>query len=229
MTKLIKFASSITPFTYPTSSRNFLPKWFKTAEKFIGGKPSLAQKTLRGSQTIKGCTPFLDALTSGYMIELQQDIQVEIINNEPVLFWQTGPDPVHERHFITLQGMDLSKEHYQKHYAWNIILYVQTPKNYSILLCHPLNRNDLPFTTFSGVVDTDKVPMNEGNFPFLLKNNFEGIIPKGTPIAQVIPFKRDNWKMEIDQNIIEKSHKGLYRTVTSGWYKTNIWIKKLYS
>jgi hypothetical protein len=25
---------------------------------------------------------------------------------------------------------------------------------------------------------------------------FEGIIPKGTPIAQVIPFKRENWNME---------------------------------
>jgi hypothetical protein len=27
--------------------------------------------------------------------------------------------------------------------------------------------------------------------------NFEGMIPKGTPIAQVIPFKREGWQMKI--------------------------------
>jgi len=30
-----------------------------------------------------------------------------------------------------------------------------------------------------------------------MKNNFEGLIPKGTPVIQVIPFKRDNWKSNI--------------------------------
>jgi hypothetical protein len=48
-----------------------------------------------------------------------------------------------------------------------------------------------------GVVDTDtyNAPVN---FPFVLKNvNFEGLIPAGTPIAQVIPFKREEWKMQI--------------------------------
>ena len=25
---------------------------------------------------------------------------------------------------------------------------------------------------------------------------FEGLIPKGTPIAQVIPFKRESWTMQ---------------------------------
>ena len=55
----------------------------------------------------------------------------------------------------------------------------------------------MPFTIFSGVVDTDtyQVPVA---FPFVLKEpNFEGMIPAGTPIAQVIPFKRESWKMEI--------------------------------
>jgi hypothetical protein len=48
-----------------------------------------------------------------------------------------------------------------------------------------------------GIVDTDKytAPVN---FPFVINDiNFEGIIPKGTPIAQVIPFKRDPWEIKI--------------------------------
>jgi hypothetical protein len=43
------------------------------------------------------------------------------------------------------------------------------------------------------VVDTDKyfAPIN---FPFVLNDySFEGLIPAGTPMAQVIPFKRESW------------------------------------
>jgi hypothetical protein len=32
-----------------------------------------------------------------------------------------------------------------------------------------------------------------GNIPFFIKEGFSGVIPKGTPIAQVIPFKRESW------------------------------------
>jgi hypothetical protein len=46
-----------------------------------------------------------------------------------------------------------------------------------------------------GVVDTDEY-IAPVNFPFVLNDiNFEGLIPAGTPMAQVIPFKRDSWKM----------------------------------
>ncbi len=36
---------------------------------------------------------------------------------------------------------------------------------------------------------------------------FEGLIPKGTPIAQVIPFKRESWTMQFgrDKEIQEQS------------------------
>jgi hypothetical protein len=37
---------------------------------------------------------------------------------------------------------------------------------------------------------------------------FEGLIPKGTPVAQVIPFKRDKWKMKIgSKKEIEEQNK----------------------
>jgi hypothetical protein len=54
-----------------------------------------------------------------------------------------------------------------------------------------------PFTILDGIVDTDSynAPVN---FPFVLNDwGFEGLIPAGTPMAQVIPFKRESWQMEI--------------------------------
>ena len=80
---------------------------------------------------------------------------------------------------------------------WSFDFSLKTPKGYSVLFCHPLNRFELPFQTFSGVVETDEY--NQGtHFPFYIKKLNVGeiiIIKKGTPIVQIIPFKRENWKI----------------------------------
>ena len=38
----------------------------------------------------------------------------------------------------------------------------------------------------------------EINVPFVIKNNFSGIIERGTPMFQVIPFKREKWDSKFD-------------------------------
>ena len=73
---------------------------------------------------------------------------------------------------------------------------IQTPKGYSVLFTQPMHRES-PFCIMDGIVDTDSynAPVN---FPFVLNDwNYEGMIPAGTPMAQVIPFKRDSWQMEM--------------------------------
>jgi hypothetical protein len=63
-----------------------------------------------------------------------------------------------------------------------------------------LNNRDDRFEIISGIVDTDTYD-RQINFPFILNNakypELDTIINKGTPIVQVIPFKRDEWKMKI--------------------------------
>ena len=60
---------------------------------------------------------------------------------------------------------------------------------------------------------------------------FEGLIPKGTPIAQVIPFKRDSWEMEIGSTEDQKSSHQIRLQLESKFfdiYKTMWWNKKEY-
>jgi hypothetical protein len=55
------------------------------------------------------------------------------------------------------------------------------------------------FTILPGIVDTDEyyAPVN---FPFVIDDpEFQGLIPKGTPIAQIIPFKRDTCEIKIGE------------------------------
>ena len=82
-----------------------------------------------------------------------------------------------------------------------------------------------------GIVDTDKY-VAPVNFPFVINDpKFEGLISKGTPIAQIIPFKRNSWKMKIGNknNIkeIESNIKKL-RTVIFDSYKNHWRVAKDY-
>ena len=74
----------------------------------------------------------------------------------------------------------------------------------------PIHQDEVPFEILEGLVDTDvyNIPVN---FPFFLKDkNFNGLIPAGTPMAQVIPIKRENWQLEIgNEKDIKESQKQL--------------------
>src|SRR5262245_2197742 len=59
---------------------------------------------------------------------------------------------------------------------------------------HPVNRFDLPFTTLAGLVDSDRYHDNWIHFPARWHDlNFRGVLPKGTPVAQCVPVKRESW------------------------------------
>jgi hypothetical protein len=80
---------------------------------------------------------------------------------------------------------------------------IKTPKGYSSLFIHPINRTDLPFYTIGGVLDTDGWG-EAGMHPFLLKKGWSGIIPEGTPYMQIIPFKRQDWVSVVDKTMTKE-------------------------
>lgn len=230
MDKIIKFATKEKYLVYPQPAQKVVPEWYRKAERFIGGKQSFKPNTVEGNATVKTCMPFLDALTAGYIIELWQDLEVDYENDKPVLHWRTEPAVAENRRSEALQNMPMSGEYHKETFAWKQPFYIQTPKGYSLLITHPLNYFDLPFTTTTGIVDSESI-LGNGNIPFLIKKDFKGIIPKGTPIAQVIPFKRDSWKSEINEKIIEdyEYYRFNLRRTATGWYKKNVWKRKPYN
>jgi hypothetical protein len=62
------------------------------------------------------------------------------------------------------------------------------------LFTHPVNRADLPFTTLTGLVDSDTFCHSPLSFPARWHDaQFNGVLPKGTPVAQCLPVKRESW------------------------------------
>ena len=107
-----------------------------------------------------------------------------------------------ERIGLTGHTMPRPAGHLNNHLIWLPQWGWKTPRGYSTLVTHPFNRFDLPFTTTTAIIDSDKY-WGAGNIPFFLKDGFEGIIPKGTPYVQIIPIKRKKWLSVLNPAMID--------------------------
>ena len=207
------------------TSKSFVPDWYKKASRTFNGDLSL----LKQNKTFKYCTPFLDAIISGYMLETQCDIEVIKDGDHSIMNWVHTDQPqiIGTRDKEVLSTFERGSGYTLDNFYWGVHIGFKTPPGYSLLVTHPLNRNDLPFSTLSGVIDADE-GIHGGRMPFFLKKDFEGIIPAGTPYAQIIPFKRDNWKSKkndkLGSTLLLHSYKSATRLL--GWYKQEIWKKK---
>jgi len=214
----------------PKPAKNYLPDWYKKSERFDKENISFAQDGSIINSVLKQCVPFLDSMTSGYIQELWTDLYIEKIDeNKFSYYYSSGPDPMGIRDCLRIPAPN---NFYQQEMFWRIPWIPKTPKNYSLLFVHPLNRTDLPFLTTSGIQDSDMfyhVPF--GNYPFLLDKNFSGIIPKGTPMYQIIPIRRDSWNSKIkkfDEDEMIKRYKK-FRINFWGTYRKMFWVKKTYN
>jgi hypothetical protein len=64
------------------------------------------------------------------------------------------------------------------------------------LFVQPQYSDDTPLTALQAIVDTDAF-VSDGHLSFLVQKGFKGVIKQGTPLVQIIPFKRESWKMDI--------------------------------
>ena len=75
---------------------------------------------------------------------------------------------------------------------------LEAPDGWSLLFTHPLNREDLPFRTLSGLVDCDRFGDGYVHFPALWTDpEFDGTLPRGTPVAQIVAVPRQAQDLEL--------------------------------
>lgn len=178
----------------PVPASKEIPSWYSELNSYIDDKKQPRYDGTTPS-TIKKCMPVFDLMVAGYLIKSTADVYVSTRDGEPFYQWST-------LELIDFHPIEQAPNHpYQNgtiYPKWHNHWSIKTPKGYSALFMQPVHRESV-FKILPAVVDTDTftAPVN---FPFVLNDiNFEGMIPKGTPIAQVIPFKREDWLMEFGQ------------------------------
>jgi hypothetical protein len=210
----------------PMPAKNYLPEWYKEIKPVT--KSSLKFNNYGPELNVKMCMPFLDSMTAGYIQETWCDIFIEYKNDEIHYRYSEDPEIISIRERVSLPITD---EYYPFEFVWKEPWTAKLPKGYSAIVTHPFNSVDLPFFTLTGIVDADMYNHTRlGNHPFYLKSGFTGIIPAGTPMYQIIPFKRESWesaKLEYDPFESEKKHYLIGRKFF-GSYRDLFWQKKEY-
>ena len=184
----------------PKPAAKMLPEWLREMPSQVAA-PSLNGDMVR---TLKHCPPVLDAFGLGVMVPLAADILVEDGQmswdwNMPVL-----PDTLIPRAPLGLHVPEQTTGAPFKMDTGAVVKFMnfwtfQIPDGYSLLCVHPLNRDDLPFRTLAGVVDCDRFTDGYVHFPALWHDeNFTGVLPKGTPIAQLIAVPRAAQGLALD-------------------------------
>jgi len=228
---------------YPSPIKSNIPEWYKKLEHTLTNK------------TIKGCMPFLDTLTTGYLFKMPQDFNIRhnvISKNEKGEEFKDSFQSFgfHDQNYLLNakyinlnSGLDIHSLNQVEGSPFiiknkNLPFYkilnpwkIKTPKGYSCLFVPPLNNADDRFSIIPGIVDTDTFP-NEINFPIIINGDkypvLETTIKKGTPYVQIIPFKRDSWKMTTHprkQKDIQNSRL-FYGFKLINIYKDKYWNKK---
>jgi len=224
--KKIKFCATredmLDIWPHPKPASRFIPDEYKKLARFKNGNYHEA--------TVKTCVPFLDSLTMGYIIPFDQDYLIDPVEND---FTLTPANK--EQNDIGYHDQAQLPEDWKKAANGNTGKFmnkwlIKTPPGYSSLFVKPMNRLEPRFDIIPGVVDTD-VYINLINFPFILnKRDEQFLIKKGDPMVQVIPFKRDSWKMW-SGFYMEELHAKVSNALKSKWmdkYKQLFWKKKSY-
>lgn len=180
----------------PVPAANMIPQWWKEMPVYVGNKKSIDLNP-QPNVTAKRCFPLLDGISAGYIMPLWADILVEQQDGGPYIKWNTSDKVVEAWSWEQSSSYEIpdgfDKTVFKYLHGW----VVKTPPGYSCLITHPIGYNNLPIKTLSGIIDSDSLD-TFANSPFIVKSGFEGIIEKGTPMFQIIPFKRDSWKSSFD-------------------------------
>lgn len=150
--------------------------------------------------TVKSCMPLLDGMSLGYVLSTAADFTVrtgpkgtdllEILS--PGLFHMAGT-----HNPIQVGGAKNSPTGPRPLLKFHNPWVIKTRPGWSTLFVPVLNHMEKRFTCLAAAVDTDTYP-KQVNFPAVFHaDNFDEVIPAGTPLMVAIPYRRQTVERDI--------------------------------
>tara|TARA_B100001248_G_scaffold128044_1_gene95961 strand:- start:96 stop:995 length:900 start_codon:yes stop_codon:yes gene_type:complete len=185
----------------PVMAKKIQPDWWKKMKVF---------QAVRGrrTQTIRACPAMHDWTKSGWYLLANRDIEVLCGSDRMSLSDEnfttkdttrksyespTHPSDQFDNAFDYLKDGEFGhvKDAFKMRNPWNII----TPPGYSTYYVDPFLFQNKFFAVWQGIIDTDKFNVNQDNSQIIFypRVNESFTIKEGTPLCQVIPFKREEW------------------------------------
>jgi hypothetical protein len=173
----------------PKSSRNYIPTWYRDMPTYRH-KLTFDEQGNR-KQNLRSCVPFSDAMRAGWIQETWCDLYIESTDTGITYRTSSGPEMIIHRDITSEQMVIDSQAFAPIELVWFMPWLPRTPKGWSVMITSPVNRFDLPFEVTTGIIDSDRFYHTPfGRIPFYVRRGFSGVIPAGTPMYQIVPFRR---------------------------------------
>lgn len=222
-------------FPVPEPGTKNVPDWYKSQPSISGLNPEIPENgTLRLS--VKKCQAFFDAMAVGYILKVPVDIYIDTTDGKfevqlPGEMQRFRAELIANHSTEQISHFPIDKSNYcnqilRIHPTW----MVSTPEGYSTLFMQPMHQEPSPLKAVEAIIDTDKF-WSDGHLSFFVQKGFKGVIKQGTPLAQVFPFKRDDWEMELDKEFDpEKTNlqRRVVRATFQNGYRMKFWQKKVF-
>ena len=181
----------------PVPASTYRPDWYSKLNPYVD-----QEKTF---PTIKKCMPVYDTITSGYIIfnpveqriqTYQRDEEHEGFRRTYPMGWQNqSPSEGHAHSQCPVAINGTKKDYITFSVPWRI----ETPPGYSCIIQSPFYHFEERFKLYPAIIDTDTIDVPWNNWPGVaMQDDF--ILAPGEPLAQIIPFKREDWEMETEIN-----------------------------
>ena len=204
----------------PVPARQALPAWFRD----LPGTDRSELSATNDGLTVKRCMPFLDAMTTGWIVPLAATVRLEVTDDGTSVTagWEHDREMVSNHAAFQVAGNPHEPRPPMKfHNFWTIA----TPPGWSCLFLPPLNRPDPVVEVFGGVVDTDTY-RSPVNVPFVVTAP-DGVhtLEQGRPLVQVVPFRRSATGIRGDVRAATEAEAAEARAVArrtnaaQGWYR----------
>jgi hypothetical protein len=208
----------------------FWPEWFKKQRPNIDNSETYS----RDMSTVRRCPAVLDVLGMGYVIPLWCDFKVTRVagmQGDELRF--SVPQNV-SRHFIAnihpeeqLDAYPFGPDTFKGSFKFINPWELRTPPGYSAMVVSPYYHNNPNLEVMNGVVDTDIYHELHINTFFTAPLNEEVTFERGMPLAQIIPFKRENFESETAVGDHRSSHSKLTQFIHNSLFKAQHYRPKL--
>ena len=220
----------------PKPGIRFVPDWYKSQPGSKDDEKSIPMGF--ATSTVKRCMPIFDAMTAGYILGAPCDIYLDATDPEK-LSWSV---PLNVKKYEHELFSFHSPEQYESYPIDPSVYHKQllrvmptwavgTEKGYSAFFMNPHHADESPLWAFSALVDTDEF-VSDGHLSFLVKKDFKGVIKQGTPLVQILPIKREDWKMETvsapEARKLFSTQRNILRSTFMNGYKNKFRSKKEY-
>jgi len=192
---------------------------------------------IKKDQSVLRCPGILKIKNEGWIVRAWQDIKIKVEGSE--FSWTT---PLDQRELYTHLPADAlgwhdesrlfdyfenwPKDSLSKIIKINVPWSVDVPKGYILHQFHPAYLDENRFTTLPGMYTSD-TGLNTLNVPIILHmNKGEVLIKAGTPIAQLVLYKKESIQHE---NVLACTSKKFLKKERLTYLLLNMRFKKLYN